>query len=88
MAGELLKASTKPVKSIPNTYLVGGGLLVAGGAFYFFTQTETGRKQAKGIGAIALTGLKNLSEFYMNGVNQFALADQQIAELRQTIESR
>jgi len=88
IAGELLKSSTLPVKSIPKTYLVGGGLMVAGGAFYFFTQTETGRKQAKAIGALAMTGLKNLSEFYMNGVNQFALVDQQIVELRQTIESR
>ena len=62
--------------------------MVAGGAYYFFTQTETGRKQAKAIGAIAMTGLKNLSKFYVKGVNQFALVDQQIAELRQTIESR
>jgi len=86
MAGELLKASTKSVRNIPKPYLVGGGLVIAGGAYYFFTQTETGRKKAKAIGAIAMTGLKNLSEFYMNGVNQFALVDRQIAELRQTIE--
>ena len=87
MAGELLKASTLPIKRIPKTYLVGGGLVVAGGAYYFFTQTKTGRKQAKAIGSIAMTGLKNLSELYINGINQFALVDQQIADLRQTIES-
>lgn len=87
MAGELLKASTIPIKKVPKPYLIGGGLAVAGGAYYFFTQTKTGRKRAKAIGAITMTGLKKLSEFYINGVNQFDLVDQQIANLRQTIES-